>query len=145
MSKARKIATCLDLAAGCIRDARLLAGAESRNAAYLASQAAEHRVTAVATAEDLHIERKDAHQLDTIVRRLPAANSLLDDLASITFLEAYATSYRYGTPTGRIPATPSRERLISAIDQLDAQLKRLRQHFQVPAGAETASRTDAIR
>ena len=43
----------------------------SRNAAYLASQAAEHVIRAIATSEDLHIERKDAHRLDVTVSRIP--------------------------------------------------------------------------
>lgn len=134
MSKARKMASCLDLAEACLRDARLLLGAQSRNAAYLASQAAEHVVTAVATSEDIHIERKDAHQLDTIVRKLPAENPDRTALASISFLEAYATSYRYGTPTGRVPSTPPFDRIETALDQVEALVTALRTHFGIPAG-----------
>lgn len=136
MSKARKIASCLDLAEACLRDARLLLGAQSRNAAYLASQAAEHLVTAVATSEDIHIERKDAHQLDTIVRKLPAENPDRATLTAITFLEAYATSYRYGTPTGRVPSTPAFDRIEKALDQVETLIAGLRKHFGVPAGTD---------
>jgi hypothetical protein len=43
------IAAALRLAAGCLRDARLLADAGSRNAAYLAEQALEQCIRAIAT------------------------------------------------------------------------------------------------
>ena len=145
MSKARKIASCLELASACVRDARLLLAAESRNAAYLASQAAEHVVTAVATSEDLHIERKDAHQLDTIVRKLPSDNPDRDVLASISFLEAYATSYRYGTPTGRVPASPSIDRVAVALDRIEAVIAILCAHFGVRLSEEGAASNTAPR
>lgn len=60
---------------------------QSRDAAYLASQAAEHLVRAVATSEDLHIKRKDAHQLDTTIRRLPDTNADKPGLREIALLE----------------------------------------------------------
>jgi HEPN domain-containing protein len=138
MSKGRKIATCLELAEGCARDARLLIGAASRNAAYLASQAAEHLVTAIATSEDIHIERKDAHQLDTIIRRIPPEHPDQAALTSIGFLEAYSTSYRYGTPTGRVPTSPPMDRVTAALERIDTLLAALRQHFDIEEGGGTA-------
>lgn len=133
MSKGRRIATCLELARECAKDARILLKAESRNAAYLASQAAEHLITAVATAEGIHIERKDAHQLDTIVRKIPEENPDRRALAAITFLEAYATSYRYGTPTGRVPTTPSSDRVEDALAAIDGLIVSLEEHFAIEA------------
>lgn len=138
MSKGRKIATCLELAEGCAHDARLLIGAASRNAAYLASQAAEHIVTAVATSEDIHIERKDAHQLDTIIRRIPPEHPNHATLTSISFLEAYSTSYRYGTPTGRVPTSPPMDRVAAALEQIDTLIAELRRHFDIEEGSGNA-------
>ncbi|MER2249199.1 hypothetical protein ABS772_04645 [Methylorubrum podarium] len=138
MSKERKIATCLELAQGCASDARLLIGAASRNAAYLASQAAEHVVTAIATSEDLHIERKDAHQLDTIIRRIPTQHPDHAALSSISFLEAYSTSYRYGTPTGRVPISPPTDRVAAALDEIERLIAELRRHFDVEASGGIA-------
>ncbi|WP_375273980.1 hypothetical protein [Methylorubrum thiocyanatum] len=138
MSKGRKIAACLELAEGCAHDARLLIGAASRNAAYLASQAAEHIITAVATSEDIHIERKDAHQLDTIIRRLPPKHPDHAMLTSISFLEAYSTSYRYGTPTGRVPISPPMDRVAAALERIDTLITELRRHFAIEEGGGTA-------
>lgn len=61
MSKARSFAADLKLAAECARDARTLLAIQSRNGAYLASQAAEHLVRAVATSVDMPIKGRDAH------------------------------------------------------------------------------------
>lgn len=122
----------------------LLAG--SRNAAYLASQAAEHLLRAVATSEGLHIERKDAHQLDATARRLPEQNPDRAALARLGFLEAYSTTYRYPTPAGRIPASPNMGRIESALDSIDALLAVLRSHHGIHGLAEDeAGRTDARR
>ncbi len=144
MSKGRKIATCLDLAEGCACDARLLLGVTSRNAAYLASQAAEHLVTAIATSEDIHIERKDAHQLDTIIRRIPPENPDHPTLMSIGFLEAYATSYRYGTPTGRLPASPPMDKVVAALETIDRLIPELHRYFDIDESSG-AARTIAPR
>lgn len=71
MAEAITIANALRLAAGCFRDARLLAEQGSRNAAYMAEQGLEQIIRAIATSEGMHIERSDAHQLDKTVRRIP--------------------------------------------------------------------------
>jgi hypothetical protein len=71
MADAPAIANAIRLARGCAGDARLLLTAGSRNAAYLAEQALEQVIRALATSEGLHIERADAHQLDKVVRQFP--------------------------------------------------------------------------
>ncbi len=107
MSRARTIASDLRLAAENVNDARLLLEIGSRNAAYLASPAAEHVIRAVATSEDLHIERKDAHRLDTTVRRIPDSNPDKPALSRLTLLEIFATACRCPSPSGRISEPPS--------------------------------------
>ena len=89
MSKIRTIASDLRLAVENVQDARLLLNIGSRNAAYLASQAAEHVIRAIA-----NIERKDAHRLDVTVARIPESNLDKPALQRLTFLEIYATTYR---------------------------------------------------
>lgn len=131
MSKARSLVADLKLAAECADDARTLLAIQSRNGAYLASQAAEHLVRAVATSEDLHIERRDAHQLDTVIRRLPDSNADKVALERIAFLEIYATTYRYPTPTGRTPPMPPVDRIEAAIATIGAVLSELTKHFGV--------------
>lgn len=140
MSKARSLAADLKLAGECARDARTLLTIQSRNAAYLASQAAEHLVRAVATSEDLHIERRDAHQLDTTIRRLPDTNADKPALREVAFLEIYATTYRYPTPSGRTPAVPPVDRITAALDAIDTLLRGLIEHFGIDSQHdETAS------
>ena len=129
MSRARAIASDLRLAAENVNDARLLLKIGSRNAAYLASQAAEHVIRAVATSENLHIERKDAHRLDTTVRRIPDLNPDKPALSRLTFLEVYATTYRYPSPSGRISEPPSFDQIAPALDSIATLLSLLENHF----------------
>lgn len=70
-SRARIIASHLRIAAQNLQDGELLQERGSRNAAYLLEQAAEHLMRAIATSENIHISRADAHQLDKIVRQIP--------------------------------------------------------------------------
>ncbi|MBL8581882.1 MAG: HEPN domain-containing protein, partial [Rhizobiaceae bacterium] len=114
MSREVTIASALRLARGCLADARLLAGSGSRNAAYLADQALEQLIRAFATSENIHIERADAHQLDKVIRAFPDAMGQKHALRRLSWLEAYATSFRYPSPAGRIPRSPDPQRLASA-------------------------------
>lgn len=109
----------------------MLAGTGSRNAAYLAEQALEQCIRAVATSEAIHIERHDAHQLDKIVRRFPAENPLTDSIRQLTWLEAYATVFRYPTATGRIAPAPPIAKVSVALDRIESMLARLVGHFGV--------------
>ena len=145
--EARTIANALRLAKGCIDDARNLCNSGSRNAAYLAEQALEHLIRALATSENMHIERHDAHQLDKLLRRFPDDHSEKKALNSLTWLEAYATTFRYTTPSGQIPKTPDAVRLRSAIDAIDALVGRAAEHFgvSIEVASEPARRVDPMR
>jgi HEPN domain-containing protein len=131
MSDQWTIASALRLASGCIRDARLLAGSGSRNAAYLSEQALEQVVRALATSEAIHIERHDAHQLDKVIRRFPEDNTEKSALKSFAWLEAYATTFRYPSPSGRIPPAPDKLRLEEAVDGISKLILRVAGHFDV--------------
>ena len=139
MSKARTIASDLRLAAENVNDARLLLKIGSRNAAYLASQAAEHLIRAIATSEDLHVERKDAHRLLVTVRSIPDANLDKPALARLTFLEVYSTTYRYPSPSGRISEPPKVDQIASALDSIETLLSILADHFQFNLSSSQAS------
>jgi hypothetical protein len=118
------------LADGCLR--RSFASATgSRNAAYLCEQALEQVIRALATSEGLHIERQDAHQLDRTLRRFPAENAVLSQLQSLSWLEAYATTFRYASPSGRLPVSPDPERLSVAVEALDKLIGIIVRHFGI--------------
>jgi hypothetical protein len=55
-------------------------------------------VLALAQPEAVHYSRSQHHQLDTMVRGLPADNAFASDLLDLTWLEAYATAFRYREP-----------------------------------------------
>ena len=131
MADAQTIANALRLARGCVEDARTLAATGSRNAAYLCEQAPERLIRAVATSEGLHIERQDAHQLDKVVRRFPASNVEKAALLSLTWLEAYATTFRYTLPSGGIPKSPDPARLDAAIMSIQDMIHRVSARFEV--------------
>ncbi|HEX4766831.1 MAG TPA: HEPN domain-containing protein [Lichenihabitans sp.] len=140
MSAGKAIAADLRLAAQCLKDARILAEGKSRNAAYLASQAAEHLVRAVSTSEGLHIERAKAHQIDTNIRSFPNENVDKKAFLNISTLEIYATTYRYPTIAGRIIPTPAWDQLEEELDRIEKLLALLFKHFGVdPASDGPAS------
>jgi hypothetical protein len=109
----------------------MLSDAGSRNAAYLAEQALEQIIRALATSEKMHIERQDAHQLDKIVRRFPDDHSEKSAIRSLVWLEAYATTFRYTMPSGQIPKAPSGEKLRAAIKEVSQMTDRIADHFGV--------------
>jgi len=75
-----------------------------RAAAYHLEQAAEKMVKAflVAEGEDPGI----SHDIATLVDMLPSGHEWKADLAAFSPLSRFATSFRYPTPTGRVPAPP---------------------------------------
>ncbi|KMO29205.1 hypothetical protein VQ02_30240 [Methylobacterium variabile] len=107
MSVDRVVAALLRIAAADLADARILAGVRSRNAPYLCSQAAEKIVKAVLTVERIHADRNIAHRIDLMVDLLPEANTFKARFRKIERLASYATSDRYPTATGRVPADSS--------------------------------------
>jgi hypothetical protein len=138
MADAHTIANSLRLAKGCARDAAILAGQGSRNAAYLAEQALEQLIRTIATSEGLHIERSDAHQLDKVVRRFPADHPVKQALASLTWLEAYATTFRYTLPSGNVPRSADPTKLANAIREIAGLVERLSAGFGVDLGDESS-------
>jgi HEPN domain-containing protein len=134
MSDERLIANQLRLASFELQDAQTLI--RSRNAAYHAEQCAEHIVLALAQSEGIHFDRTYHHQLDRMVDRLPTENAFRQALKSTTWLETYATTYRYPTPSGRIREPPSPEKLNGVLDLLRKLLQEVSIHFDVDLANE---------
>ncbi len=117
-------------------------------AAYLAQQAVEQLVLALVLAEGIHVPRSQHHQLDWIVRHLPEENSARQTLIQLTWLQAFATTYRYPRPSGRLPEAPDPKKLGKAVAITRDLLDELRVYFGVdlsPSATTAASRKDAPR
>ena len=71
-----------------------------------------------------------------MVDLIPDENPIKPLLRAIEPLAAYATTYRYPTSAGRIPATPSPERLKDWIDKVGKALDQAASRFAVALDAE---------
>ncbi len=100
-------------------------------AAYLAQQAVEQIILALALAEAIHVPRSQHHQLDWMVRQLSEENAARPTLAKLTWLEAFATTYKYPTPSGRMPGAADPNSVKEALAATHDLLKRLSVHFGV--------------
>lgn len=140
MAEARTIAAHLRLALSHLVSAGRL-GAADRNAVQLLFYAAENMVLAVLVSEgidkaDLR-RRLGNHQLALMIDTLPDACAVKEPLAQVAALEAYATTYRYPTPGGRIPQAPDPARVEDWMARLRAIGQDLCSHFRVaPEGGE---------
>lgn len=106
MSAELLIANLLRVAKEDLEGARTLSSGGNRNAIYLCEQAAEKIIRAVLTSEGRHAGIK--HHLNEMVDLVPDENPLKSALRAIEHLSAFATSYRYPTPVGRIASPPTR-------------------------------------
>lgn len=145
MSAEARIASLLRIASEDSKAARLLAAGGNRNAVYHCSQAAEKVIRAVLTSEHVHAGIK--HLLREMVDQVPDANPLKPALRAIEHLGAYATSFRYPTPGGRIVAAPRQadlekymadveQALVAAVEGFDVDISDERR----PAGRATPLR-----
>lgn len=97
--------------------------------------AAENLLMAVLTSEGIDagaIRRKFGnHQLDRMVDELPDMCAVRIDFEKVIDLVAYATTYRYPTPSGRIPDPPSTEEAERFFAGLKSILEKCTLHYQV--------------
>lgn len=131
MSTERLIASHLRLAREAFTAAQSLAALENRNAAYLAEQAVEQMILALAQAEGVHFTRSQHHQLETMRRALDERGAFRDALAQLTWLESCATTYRYPRTNGGIVEAPDRTRLLASIETSGTLISKLADHFGV--------------
>lgn len=117
----------------------------NRNAIYLCEQAAEKIIRAVLTSEQIHAGVR--HQLEEMVALVPDENPIKPALRGLQHLSTYATSYRYTTPTGRIPDEPSTQAVEENAQKLEAALAEAARRFGVDLDAvdRPASNVSPIR
>jgi HEPN domain-containing protein len=120
MSAERVIANTLRLAQADLEAAKLLHAGKNRYAIYHCEQAAEKVIKAVLTSEGVHANIK--HLLDDMVKQVPDANPLKALLKQVEHLAAYATTYRYASPTGNIKPAPDDATLEADIASVQAAL-----------------------
>jgi HEPN domain-containing protein len=144
-SAARLIANSLRVARADLDAARTLAATNNRNAVYVCEQAAEKIILAVLTSENQHGGIR--HHLDAMVDLIPDENPIKALLRAIEPLAAYATTYRYPTSAGRIPAAPSLELVNDWIDKVGNALDEAASRFAVDLEAKDtpAGRPDPLR
>lgn len=119
--------------------ARALAMIGNRNAIYLVEQAAEKVIRAVLTAERKHAGI--SHRLSDMVDMVSAGSPLLASLRAIQDLSAYATTYRYPSPVGRIPASPDPARFAEFARLVEVALMQAASEFRVDLGGGPPSRS----
>ena len=131
MSAERLVASHLRLAAEALSAARALLEFGNRYAVYQAEQAVEQMILALAQSENVAFTRAQQHQLDTMRRALPEANTFRPTLSTMTWLEAYATTYRYPKTMGGLADPPDRDKLSATITAATVLLTHLAKHFEV--------------
>jgi hypothetical protein len=105
---AQVIASRLRLAANYLRDARTLKASNSRTSSFCLFMAAETALLAVLASEGIPgAFRGGQHQLGVMADSLPDVNPTKRAFRTIEGLAAYATTFRYTTPSGRIPSAMS--------------------------------------
>lgn len=88
-------------------------------------------VLALAQSEAVHYPRSQQHQLDTMARQLPEENAFVPVLAGLTWLEAYATAFRYPRTKGGINDPPQSAQIEDALAKITNLLERVAGHFGV--------------
>jgi HEPN domain-containing protein len=133
VSAERVIANLLRIAREDLEGARVLNARGNRNAIYLCEQAAEKIMRAVLTSEKIHAGIR--HQLEEMVGLVPDENPIKLRLRALQHLGTYATSYRYTTPTGRIPADPPADQVETTIKAIETTLNETAARFGVDLAA----------
>jgi HEPN domain-containing protein len=145
VSAERVIANLLRIAREDLDGARLLNARANRNSIYLCEQAAEKLIRAVLTSEKIHAGTR--HQLDEMVSLVPDENPIKPRLRQLQHLSAYATSYRYTTPTGRIPSDPPVTEVEATASNIETTLVEVARRFGVALDAvdQPAANSSPIR
>ena len=129
MSAEKIIGNLLWLANDDLDDARDLQRRGKRNAAYHIEQAAEKTLKAVLVSEG--IPSGTGHQLEVLASQIPDENPFKPRLLDIDELTAFATTYRYVTGGGRIPAPPDPAEMTRWIAEVDTLIQEIAARFGV--------------
>lgn len=130
------IANFLRLAKEDLQAARVLTADGNRYAVYHLEQAAEKIIRAVMTSEGVHAGIR--HELDEMVRQIPDENPLKKHLKTMEHLGAYATTFRYPSPAGKIKAPPDGALLTGWTSDVDVALAEAVRGFDVDLAAANA-------
>lgn len=128
---AKKIGAQIWLASCYLHDAKTLLEARSRNAVNQLFYAVEALLIATMTAEGLHINRHQHHQLGAILDTMPDENPWKPEFRPLEVLTGYATTYRYATPGGRIPKAPPQADVEGWLTATSRLLETAKMHFDV--------------
>jgi HEPN domain-containing protein len=103
--KKDRLRALLHLAEQDTEAARVLAAHGNHYAAYHCQQAAEKLIRALLLQHD--IEPGLDHHLDVLIGKLPESEPWKTELMVLHKYTPYATTYRYATSGGRVPASPA--------------------------------------
>jgi len=117
----------LHLAAEDAKAAKLLAQERNHYAAYHCQQASEKLIRALLIHHD--IEPGLDHHLDILVGKLPESEQWKATLAPLHKYTPYATTYRYATPGGRVPAAPEASKIGVEAEQIAALIAAARKEL----------------
>ena len=109
--KKQRLRALLYLAEQDAEAAKLLASQSNHYAAYHCQQAVEKLAQIILIDHD--IEPGLEHHLDVLIAKLPANEHWKGRLAPLERYTPYATTFRYATPGGRVPAAPEPSKVTS--------------------------------
>jgi HEPN domain-containing protein len=99
-----------------------------------AQQAAEKLGRALLTAENSHVNtRQVGHRLDVQFDLIADENPFKARLSAHSYLEAYATTFRYPTPSGKMNRLDAKaaQRVKSSVSDLRTLIVEIAAHFEV--------------
>jgi len=125
--KKERLRALLYLAEQDTEAAKLLAAHNNHYAAYHCQQAAEKLIRVLLIHHD--IEPGLDHHLDILVAKLPENEPWKARLAPLHKYTPYATTYRYATPGGRVPASPNSDDVAADASHILALIANARSQF----------------
>ena len=129
---AEVMANRLRLAANYPRDARTLNASDSRTSSFCLFMAAKTTLLAAMASEGVPgTSRQSQHQFGAMADGLPEANPTKAAFKQVEGITAYATTFRYTIPSGRIPAPMSGEDFASHSATLEKLISVCTKWFRV--------------
>ena len=125
--KKERLRALLYLAEQDTEAAKLLAAHNNHYAAYHCQQAAEKLIRVLLLHHN--IEPGLDHHLDVLVAKLPENEPWKARLAPLHKYTPYATTYRYATPGGRVPASPNSDDVAADASHILALIANARSQF----------------
>lgn len=134
MHKRKAIGSCVALACENLLSVKKL-GPNDRVAINAMVYITENLLSAVMMSEDIDVSvvrRKHGnHQIDSMIDCLPRECSLKNEFLNLSEITIYATTFRYPTPSGRIPEGPDPGEAQAYFETLFSILEKVVRHFQV--------------